>query len=162
MKTMTCEQLGGACNLEFHAETFEEMAELSRQHGIQMHRANDPAHLAAMRKMQALMKDPNEMQQWYAAKQRDRKIKCERRKRVLVCLLLANAFCASVASQKEQNRPWKLQPKPHGLNDCWPGSGCFQAFGFPVSGSRSGTPLHGLFDFVQLGFLDVGFDRPPG
>ena len=26
MKTMTCKQLGGACDLEFQAETFEEIA----------------------------------------------------------------------------------------------------------------------------------------
>ena len=30
MKTMTCGQLRGACNKEFHASTFEEMAELSK------------------------------------------------------------------------------------------------------------------------------------
>ena len=30
MKTMTCKQLGGACNLEFKAETFEEIAEMSK------------------------------------------------------------------------------------------------------------------------------------
>ena len=37
MKTMTCNQLGGACNLEFRASTFEEMAGLSQQHGMEMH-----------------------------------------------------------------------------------------------------------------------------
>ena len=36
MKTMTCNQLGGACDLEFHAETFDEMAQLSKQHGMEM------------------------------------------------------------------------------------------------------------------------------
>ena len=30
MKTMTCRQLGGACDLGFRAESFEEMAELSK------------------------------------------------------------------------------------------------------------------------------------
>lgn len=34
MKTMTCKQLGGACDKEFHTETFEEMAELSKKHGM--------------------------------------------------------------------------------------------------------------------------------
>ena len=48
MKTMTCRQLGGACDMEFHAETFEEMAELSRQHGMEMYKKGDPAHLEAM------------------------------------------------------------------------------------------------------------------
>ena len=52
MKTMTCAQLGGACDLTFQAETFEEMAQLSQQHGMQMHAENDAAHLEAMGKMQ--------------------------------------------------------------------------------------------------------------
>ena len=30
MKTMTCKQLGGACDKEFHGNTFEEMAEQSK------------------------------------------------------------------------------------------------------------------------------------
>jgi hypothetical protein len=30
MKTMTCKQSGGACNTQFHANSFEEMAELSK------------------------------------------------------------------------------------------------------------------------------------
>jgi predicted component of type VI protein secretion system len=47
MKTMSCRQLGGACDKEFHAETFEEMAELSKQHGMEMYQRQDPAHLEA-------------------------------------------------------------------------------------------------------------------
>ncbi|MFS4468741.1 hypothetical protein [Maribacter sp. 2210JD10-5] len=36
MKTMTCKQLGGACDQEFRAYTFEEIAELSKNHGMEM------------------------------------------------------------------------------------------------------------------------------
>ena len=36
MKTMSCKQLGGACDEKFHAETFEKMAELSQKHGMEM------------------------------------------------------------------------------------------------------------------------------
>ena len=50
MKTMTCAQLGGACDKEFHAETFEEMAQLSQQHGMEMHQQQDAPHLEAMQK----------------------------------------------------------------------------------------------------------------
>jgi hypothetical protein len=57
MKTMTCKQLGGACDLEFHSETFEEMAEMSKTHGTEMFEKKDPAHLKAMQEMQALGKD---------------------------------------------------------------------------------------------------------
>lgn len=68
MKTMTCRQLGGACDLEFHANTFEEMAELSKQHGMDMHKRQDAAHLQAMQEMQALMQDPEAMQAWIESK----------------------------------------------------------------------------------------------
>ncbi len=68
MKTMTCNQLGGACEEKFSAETFDEMAELSRSHGMQMHKEQDPAHLEAMNKMQELMKDPDEMQKWFESR----------------------------------------------------------------------------------------------
>lgn len=64
MKTMSCKQLGGACDLEFSANTFEEMAELSKQHGMEMFKIQDSAHLAAMNKIQELMKDPEAMNAW--------------------------------------------------------------------------------------------------
>ena len=68
MKTMTCRELGGACDEAFHANTFEEMADLSRWHGMKMHEAGDPAHLEAMQDMQALMKAPDEMQKWFESR----------------------------------------------------------------------------------------------
>ena len=68
MKTMACRQLGGACDEVFRAATFEEMGELSRQHGMKMHEAKDAAHLEAMQAMQALMKDPDAMAKWFDSK----------------------------------------------------------------------------------------------
>lgn len=68
MKTMTCNQLGGACDLEFHADTFEEIAAQSKAHGNEMFRKGDTAHLKAMGKMQELMKTPEAMQNWFASK----------------------------------------------------------------------------------------------
>lgn len=68
MKTMTCKQLGGACDLEFSANTFEEMAELSKQHGMAMR--EDPAHQEAMKKMGELMQEPNAMQEWFDSKRK--------------------------------------------------------------------------------------------
>ena len=65
---MTCNQLGGACDEVFEAETFEEMAELSKQHGMEMYKVQDPAHMEAMGKMQTLMQDPNAMTKWFADK----------------------------------------------------------------------------------------------
>lgn len=71
MKTMTCKQLGGACDVEFHADTFERLAEMSRQHGMEMFHKGDQAHLEAMKKMEELMKSPNEMQLWMEGKKRE-------------------------------------------------------------------------------------------
>ena len=65
MKTMTCRQLGGACELEFRADSFDEMAELSKRHGMEMFRAGDEAHLQAMEAMRSLMGDPKAMKRWF-------------------------------------------------------------------------------------------------
>ena len=65
---MTCKQLGGACDLEFSADTFEEMSNLSKQHGIDMFQKKDESHLKAMEKMQELMKSPEAMQVWFNSK----------------------------------------------------------------------------------------------
>jgi len=71
MKTMTCNQLGGACDIEFHANSFEEIAEMSKKHGMEMFQKQDDAHLKAMNKIQALMKDPGEMEKWFEAKRQE-------------------------------------------------------------------------------------------
>jgi len=65
MKTMNCNQLGGACELEFHADSFEEIAEMSKQHGMEMFQKNDEAHLNAMNEMQELMQNPEAMKDWF-------------------------------------------------------------------------------------------------
>jgi predicted small metal-binding protein len=71
MKTMSCKQLGGACEQKFHANTFEEIAELSKQHGMEMHQKQDAEHLYAMQKMQELMKNPEEMNKWFESKRKE-------------------------------------------------------------------------------------------
>ena len=38
MKTTTCKQLGGACDREFHANTFEEIKQMSQNHGHGMYK----------------------------------------------------------------------------------------------------------------------------
>ncbi|WP_246202987.1 DUF1059 domain-containing protein [Fulvivirga lutimaris] len=68
---MTCKQLGGACDIKFQAGTFEEMAELSKQHGMDMLNKKDKAHLEAMGKMQELMKSPDAMQAWFDSKRKE-------------------------------------------------------------------------------------------
>lgn len=71
MKMMTCKQLGGACDKQFHAEAFEEMAQLSKQHGREMYGKGNRDHLAAMEQMKELMKNPEAMKGWMDKKQRE-------------------------------------------------------------------------------------------
>ena len=61
MKTMNCKQLGGACDEEFSANTFEEIADLSKQHGMAMFQQKDEAHLQAMQAMREIMQSPAAM-----------------------------------------------------------------------------------------------------
>ncbi len=71
MKTMTCKQLGGACDQKFRASSFDEIAGKSKQHAMEMFRKKDAAHLKAMSEMQELMKKPEAMQAWFEKKKRE-------------------------------------------------------------------------------------------
>ncbi len=71
MKTMTCNQLGGACDKEFHAKTFEEIAEMSKTHGMEMYQKGDPRHLKAINDMMKLMQNPKAMNQWFESKRKE-------------------------------------------------------------------------------------------
>ena len=68
---MTCSQLGGACDQAFHADTFEEMGELSKKHAMEMAEKQDVAHVQAMERMKEKMQYPEEMQEWMEAKQKE-------------------------------------------------------------------------------------------
>jgi predicted component of type VI protein secretion system len=70
MKTMTCNQLGGACSEKFTAETFNEIADMSKRHGMEMFEKGDKAHLEAMNKMKTLMQQPNGIQEWFEEKRK--------------------------------------------------------------------------------------------
>jgi predicted small metal-binding protein len=71
MKTMNCKQLGGVCDKEFHANSFEEIAEISKQHGMEMFQKNDEAHLKVMNEMQDLMQKPEAMKDWFENKKKE-------------------------------------------------------------------------------------------
>lgn len=71
MKTMTCKQLGGACDEEFHAESWDEMVKKSQQHGKKMAELGDDVHFAAREDMKELMNDPEAMQEWREKKQKE-------------------------------------------------------------------------------------------
>jgi len=68
---MNCKQLGGACDKEFHANSFEEIAEISKQHGMEMFQKNDEAHLKVMNEMQDLIQKPEAMKDWFENKKKE-------------------------------------------------------------------------------------------
>ena len=71
MRTMTCKQLGGACDKEFKANTFEEITTMSKMHGMEMYQKQDPIHLKAMGEIQALMLNPEAMKNWFENKKKE-------------------------------------------------------------------------------------------
>lgn len=71
MKTMTCKQLGGACDKKFQANSFEEIAEMSKQHGMEMFQKSDQEHLKAMDKIKELMQNPDAMKKWFENKKKE-------------------------------------------------------------------------------------------
>jgi hypothetical protein len=64
MKTMTCKQLDGPCDEEFHAETFDEMVEMSQKHGVEMVENVGTEHISVMGKMREGMNNPKVMKEW--------------------------------------------------------------------------------------------------
>ena len=68
---MTCKQLGGPCDQEFHAETFDEMVKKSQQHGIEMAEKGDEEHINVMEKMRQGMKDPEAIKAWVEKVQKE-------------------------------------------------------------------------------------------
>lgn len=70
MKTMTCKQLGGACDQALSANTFDEIAMLASKHGREMIAKGDQAHIDAMNEMRQQMASPQAVQQWMADKRK--------------------------------------------------------------------------------------------
>ena len=68
---MTCKQLGGACDKEFHANSFEEIAEQSKKHGMEMFQKGDQPHLNAMNEMREHMKTSDGMKDWFDNKRKE-------------------------------------------------------------------------------------------
>jgi hypothetical protein len=64
MKTMTCKQLGGACDKKFSANTFDELADQSRAHGMEMMAAQDADHMKVIQEAMQIMQDPAKMEAW--------------------------------------------------------------------------------------------------
>jgi len=71
MKKMTCKQLGGACQIEFAGNTFEEIADQSKKHGMEMFQKGDIAHIEAMNEMQQMMKTSSDFSKWFESKKEE-------------------------------------------------------------------------------------------
>jgi len=71
MKAMTCKQLGGACDTEFQGNSFEEIAEQSKKHGMEMFQKGDKGHIEAMNKMKSLIATPETIKQWFEEKRKE-------------------------------------------------------------------------------------------
>jgi predicted small metal-binding protein len=71
MKTMTCSQLGGACDLPLHGNTANEVIKAQDSHLKEMVANGDKAHESALREMQGRWKNPIAGMGWYRKTKRE-------------------------------------------------------------------------------------------
>lgn len=67
MKTMTCGQLGGPCDLPLRGETADAVIKLQDQHLNEVVAAGDHAHEAALRDTKGRWRRPIAGMKWYKA-----------------------------------------------------------------------------------------------
>ena len=65
MKTMTCKQMGGPCNMAFQGNSGDEVIKAQDQHLKDMVAKGDKAHEAALKEMQGRWKNPIAGMKWY-------------------------------------------------------------------------------------------------
>ena len=65
MKTMTCKQLGGPCDLAFRGSNADEIIKSQDQHLKDIVARGDVTHEAALKDMQARWKNPLKGMSWY-------------------------------------------------------------------------------------------------
>ncbi|MEZ2414452.1 DUF1059 domain-containing protein [Muriicola sp. E247] len=71
MKSMSCKQLGGACDIMFSGETFEDIAVQSKEHGMEMFQKGDIGHLKAMKTMKNRMQTTEDFNKWMEDKRKE-------------------------------------------------------------------------------------------
>lgn len=71
MKTMTCSQMGGACDVPFHGKTADDVIKAQDAHLKEMVTSGDQAHKSALEMMQARWKNPLKGMGWYIKTQRE-------------------------------------------------------------------------------------------
>jgi predicted small metal-binding protein len=65
MKTMTCRQLGGPCDLAHHGETADEVIKAQDAHLKEAQKAGDSTHQDARDAMKARWRHPKKSLGWY-------------------------------------------------------------------------------------------------
>ena len=71
MKTMTCGQLGGACDFQLRGETADDVIKLQDKHLNDMVTGGDQAHEGALKEMKGRWKHPVSGMKWYKNVKRD-------------------------------------------------------------------------------------------
>ncbi len=71
MKTMTCKQLGGPCDLELHGDTANDVIKAQDKHLKAVVAAGDQTHGAALGDMKGRWKHPWSGMSWYRTTKRD-------------------------------------------------------------------------------------------
>lgn len=65
MKTMTCQQLGGPCDLEHRGETADDVINAQDQHLKAAEKAGDSDHQPARNEMKGRWRHPKKSMGWY-------------------------------------------------------------------------------------------------
>jgi predicted small metal-binding protein len=65
MKTMTCQQLGGPCDLQLRGDTADEVIKAQDKHLREAVEAGDSAHEPALKDMKGRWKHPVKGMGWY-------------------------------------------------------------------------------------------------
>jgi hypothetical protein len=71
MKTMTCKQLGGPCDLSLQGNTADEIIKLQDTHLKEIVASGDDSHTGALKEMKGRWKNPLAGMGWYRKTKRD-------------------------------------------------------------------------------------------
>jgi predicted small metal-binding protein len=71
MKTMTCKQLGGPCDLALHGDSANEVIKAQDRHLKERVADGDQTHAAALNEMKGRWKNPIAGMGWYRKAKRD-------------------------------------------------------------------------------------------
>ena len=65
MKTMTCQDLGGPCDLHHRGDTADQIIKAQDQHLKEAVKAGDDAHIPARQEMKGRWRHPKQSLGWY-------------------------------------------------------------------------------------------------